>query len=713
MNLPLSISNQDTVSISDYFEFDTENIQSYSVVAQLMRQKYGVVPKEFKMALRDLENYPNLKGLPVAPLRSVDGSIKGLRFICLEKGKDIIIGQGEIIFNQAQLKLKTLLLTEDIQAAFKLSKTEYPVILMKRLTKENIVQIKNIFHDCCVITECHNQNNLKRSLSGLLIKVIGISEPVTPFTEVEFLEQEINTLITKTHIFKWSYPKKIKAELLPVRALNKAMLPYTLAEYVFDEANRADNMPPDFIAVCLLVAMCSVVGARVGMMPKKNDSWMIIPNLWGGIVAPPSSKKSPAFNAGTYPIDCLVREARNEYERQLQLYEISSLVNESKVKFLKDKLKEASKKGDENEQNIVASQLLELQQSNLCSPILKRFKTNDASPEALAELEKLNPNGVLVCRDELIGLLSSLDKNDNDSGRAFYLEGWNGNKSYEFDRIMRGTGFIENHCLSLLGGIQPDRLITYLEPSIKGVGNDGLLQRFQLLVYPDTHEWKYCDRHPNIEARNTVSRLFKSLNDLSHDDLIRLGAYPIDKYNSRPYFKFSEEAQELFAKWNIHLHDEIIINEEHPIIVQHLDKYTKLIPALALLFHLIDAVELGGIGPVSKRSLEMAIEWGNYLESHARRIYGLVLHSANMRAGTLCQRLKKLKKDDDWCIKGFSCRDVQRKNWKGLTSLDSVVEALEILVESNWLAPEDIQSTDKGGRPTKRYWINPQIYDLP
>jgi hypothetical protein len=31
------------------------------------------------------------------------------------------------------------------------------------------------------------------------------------------------------------------------------------------------------------------------------------------------------------------------------------------------------------------------------------------------------------------------------------------------DSIMRGSLFIKNHCLSVFGGIQPDKLIAYLE----------------------------------------------------------------------------------------------------------------------------------------------------------------------------------------------------------------------------------------------------------
>lgn len=117
-------------------------------------------------------------------------------------------------------------------------------------------------------------------------------------------------------------------------------------------------------------------------------------------------------------------------------------------------------------------------------------------------------------RDELIGLLAGLDKEGKEEDRAFYLEGFNGTGSYDTDRIMRGSLFIKNHCLSVFGGIQPDKLIAYLEQAYSGLGNDGLLQRFQMLVYPDSIEWQYRDQYPNREAANVVFDIFQNYQKL-------------------------------------------------------------------------------------------------------------------------------------------------------------------------------------------------------
>lgn len=72
----------------------------------------------------------------------------------------------------------------------------------------------------------------------------------------------------------------------------------------------------------------------------------------GGIVAPPSSKKTPAFNAGTRPLDQLILNARQSYDRKEREYEINQMVHETNEKNLKEKLKDAIKKGDEVKQHV-------------------------------------------------------------------------------------------------------------------------------------------------------------------------------------------------------------------------------------------------------------------------------------------------------------------------------------------------------------------------
>ena len=66
----------------------------------------------------------------------------------------------------------------------------------------------------------------------------------------------------------------------------------------------------------------------------------------------------------------------------------------------------------------------------------------------------------------------------------------------------------------------------------------------------------------------------------------------------------------------------------------------------------------------------------------------------------------------DWIENGFTARQLIRKGWKGLTEADDVLNALEVLVEHDWLSWQVVPSTGKGGRPTELYFINSRVAEL-
>jgi hypothetical protein len=300
-----------------------------------------------------------------------------------------------------------------------------------------------------------------------------------------------------------------------------------------------------------------------------------------------------------------------------------------------------------------------------------------------------------------VGLLLSWDKAGREGDRAFFLEGWNGSDSFVSDRIGRGTISIPNLCVSVFGGIQPDKLTGYLEQASNALENDGMLQRFQVLVFPDHTEWAWRDRYPNKEAREAVYTIFEALADF---DPVEWGAAPADEFNKFPYFHFTPEAQEIFIQYSSDLHQRRIPKEDNIIIEQHLAKYDKLFPALALIFHLVDCAETGSGGPVSKDAALRAAAWCEYLESHARRCYGLLLDDGLRSAQALATRIEKEDLTD-----GFTARDVRRHQWRYLTSDESVQAALDWLEDEHWLRVHEVRSGANGGRPTQTHNINPKI----
>jgi len=333
---------------------------------------------------------------------------------------------------------------------------------------------------------------------------------------------------------------------------------------------------------------------------------------------------------------------------------------------------------------------------------LRRYKTNDCTVEKQGELLRDNPNGILVVRDELVGLIDTWEREGREGTRAFFLEAWNGDQSFDTDRIKQGHIHVPNLCLSIFGGIQPDKLTRYLEQTTHALANDGMLQRFQVLVYPDPMRWEWRDRAPNRKARDTAFAVFEKLATF---DPVTWGAAPADDFCKFPFFHFSDEVQAVFIAWSEDLHQSSILNEEEPIVRQHLAKFEKLFSALALICHLVDCAAKSVHGPVSKDAAVRAAAWCEYLETHARRCYGLLKDDGLRAAQELATKLEHGALPDD-----FILRDVRRKQWRSLTTDEAIQAALDWLEDEGWLRCVSTDGMGPGtGRRTVRYRINPSI----
>ena len=86
-----------------------------------------------------------------------------------------------------------------------------------------------------------------------------------------------------------------------------ALLPDSLRPLEEDTAERM-QVPFDYPAVVAVLCLAGVTNRRAAIQPKAADtSWTVVPNLWGGIIAPPGLKKSPVISAVTQPLTRLRR----------------------------------------------------------------------------------------------------------------------------------------------------------------------------------------------------------------------------------------------------------------------------------------------------------------------------------------------------------------------------------------------------------------------
>ncbi len=490
---------------------------------------------------------------------------------------------------------------------------------------------------------------------------------------------------------------ELKVNSLPeVLPMTLEMIPIPLREWVSDEAKRME-VPLDFIAVPAIVAIGSLIGTRCEIRPKQRDNFSIIPNLYGGIVAAPSRLKSPAMKVALNPLVRLETIERESYKKKQQDYSIEKTIYEDSCKKVDTELK----KGKINK-IAYRCKLEQLHEEEPEEPTEKRFIIMDSTMEKIIMIAKENPQGFIVIRDELDGLLRSFDKSGREEDRAAYLTGWNGNSDYRRDRVSGGSLFVKSFCLSLFGTIQPDKLAKLFFSAIKG-NNDGLIQRLQLLIYPDYfRRTGRMDKEVNKQAKEDAFKLYQKI---AEADYGRLGAVT-DQYESTPYFRFDKNIQSSYLDWAEALEIKLESPDLSPIQQEHFGKYRSLLPSLALIFHIIDIAESEASGPVSPSAFYMAKEWCEYLESHATRIYeGL---GQGQQATTVLSR-KILKQD---LPNPFKLRDVVRKNYSMLQQDKNTIQAaLDKLCELNWLYEYEPERTASSGRnPSFEYHINPQLF---
>lgn len=491
----------------------------------------------------------------------------------------------------------------------------------------------------------------------------------------------------------WPEPQPIPDDMPPVKPFDPALLPSTLRPWIVDIAERM-QCPPDFPAVASMVALSGVLGRRIALRPKQQDNWAVYPNLWGMLIGRPSLMKSPPMKETLLPIRRMAAEALAEYEAELREHVAGAELQGVQSKVIKDKLAKAIKNGDDTddlEQELKDSLFPQ-------KPQRRRYTVNDVTVEALGEILAANPNGLIVERDELMGFLKSLERPGQEGARAFYLEAWTGDGSFETDRIGRGNVRIDGVCLSILGTIQPGPLGIYLSEALRGgTGDDGLMQRFQLAVWPDDPgPWQVVDRWPDSHAKEMAHQTYQHFDTLPATSI---GELP-DPFDSQttPFVRFDAGAQERFYDWMAVRENHLRSGAEHPAVESHLTKYRKLIPALALVIHLAERAE----GRVGLSALERAIGWGDYLETHARRIYACGIDPAVGHARALARRIEAGEVAD-----GFTVREVYHgRHWSMLADAQQVQLGVDELIELGWLRAEVVATP---GRPKVVHHVNPRL----
>lgn len=474
-----------------------------------------------------------------------------------------------------------------------------------------------------------------------------------------------------------------EAKLDPVLPYHPDMLPAVLRPWLADVAERG-QFHFDFLAVSAMAALGIAIGRRCTVYPKQKDDWHEYPNLWAAIIGRPGAMKSPALGAALAPLRRVEGLWSEEHARSMGDYERASVRAKIERKAALARAEKLAK----------ASRDFEIpEQTDLTEPVCRRLLTCDPTEAKLGELLAQNPHGMALELDELAALHALFER--EPSLREFFLKGWNGKEGHTIDRIGRGTVRIPAMCLSVIGGIQPGRIAPLVRSANQGAGGDGLLQRFQLIAWPDGwhEEWQNVDRSPDTAAKNEAFAVFDRLAHLTPEQ------FPVASEFGPRGLRFSPEAQATFDDWHARLHAALRTAALPEALEASLAKGAKAVAGIALICELADDPGAQTIGP---EALALALEWARVSESHTRRLLNCH-HAAEVEAARLIWR----KIEEGKLTDGFSAREIKRAQWKGLGDPVAVDEALASLAECGWVSANKVNA-GSGGRPSCTFIVNPK-----
>lgn len=533
--------------------------------------------------------------------------------------------------------------------------------------------------------------SIKRLPEGPGGAKVGLDDFLLIHTVEQFWElpEQVPNLRPREATFSqtdWPDPAPLGDELPPVDDFLLELLPPSFRPLVEDVSERMQT-PLDYAAVAAVVTLAGCVNRRAAITPKAEDvSWLVVPNLWGAIVGPPGYMKSPVLRAITHPLTHIEEHWRAEYSEASNEYEIAKEQAELRHQAWREECKRAFKN----------NRPTPIQPDETISvPTQKRLVLTDATFEKLHEILSENPAGVLVVRDELTGWLAQLDRHGREGERGFFLQAWNGDAGFTIDRIGRGSIHVPAVCVSLLGNIQPSRLRGYLSEVLEGgPTDDGLFQRFQILVWPNPPtNWRLVDRSPNGAALVAAEKVYSQLANLSADVPVRM--------------RFDSDAQYLFNEWWTALESRLRdVSTLTPSLAAHFAKYRSLMPTLAGLFELADVAAAGNLSAEFRVNLDharQAAAFCDFLTSHARRVYACVITPECRASRELARHIRARDVPE-----AFTPRSVYLRGWSGLDTPERVRGALLLLEDAGWVRRIESTHCRTGGRPSEDWMVNPK-----
>ena len=230
----------------------------------------------------------------------------------------------------------------------------------------------------------------------------------------------------------------------------------------------------------------------------------------------------------------------------------------------------------------------------------------DITPEALAQAMGIQPRGITLIRDELVGMIADFGRYGKSAEEQNMLSTWT-QSTYKVNRKNGENEFIEKPYLNIIGGIQPG-LLTELANNNRAI--NGFLPRF-CFVFPDKIKTPtYNNNELSYEGKKLYRDYIGQLMTIS---------------GLRNETRLSREAEQLYADFmnkNAALND----SGKQPDYLNEVNaKLNIIVLRLAILFHYSQQVFSGSdsafiLAPV----MQSAINLTEYFRITAKKVHQVI-----------------------------------------------------------------------------------------
>ena len=457
-----------------------------------------------------------------------------------------------------------------------------------------------------------------------------------------------------------------------------------LANWI-ERAAEAKSAPPDYVVAGLL----AVVGSAIGntRWVQAWSGWSEPPILWTMLIGAPSSNKSPALDAVMGPLREVERELRRDMEGDVAAWTEKAEVAKLTEAAWREAVK-AAIKADETPPERPASA------NSGDAPFLPRFAISDSTVERLGVILANQPRGTMMLRDELAGWLQGMTRYAGGStDRPFWLEAYGG-RSYPVERMGRDPVHIERLSIGATGGIQPDRLKSLL---MKSGDDDGLLARF-LPIWPDPAPLR---RPRDMADDGFLMAVLRRL--------VGLRMYTDEKDVTRPWMiRLNAPAQGRLDT----LRSELRALEcgSEGLILSYIGKMNGFTLRLSLILTMLDWATDGASAEPVEVTAETFDRAANFSLSYAipmaRRAYA---SGSASKGEAAARRLVHAIRDRAW--QSFTSRDAMRLRLSGLQSAAQLNPVLQMLADGDVIRDVPQVMAETGGRPARRYAVNPAVFE--